>query len=264
MGEFQRGTRKLSVSEISRTLGIPKSQVSRTLAEFRNNGWLIQDPASRTYSVGLRAYTVGVRYLSASDLTREALPILRLAADKSGFTTTLSIMDGFRPLYLFGVEAPVYADFGTRMGEHFPMHASAPGKALAGFCNPDLVERWITHNGLSRITANTICEPAEFRQALKQIRARGYSISRGERTPGLTGIAVPVFEDDQTIAAAMGLAFPSSHVAPDRFDYYVAILHDAGRKLSARLGCWNYPFGAQAKESDRPLGSYSPADRDVA
>ena len=251
IAEFQRGGRDLSVTEISRTLDIPKSQVSRMLAEFRDNGWLTQDPVTRTYSVGLRAYVVGVRYLSANTLARQALPSLRMAADKSGFASTISILDDFRPLYLFGVESPVFADFGTRMGEHFPMHASAPGKALAAFSPPDIVRKWVSKHGLAPITSNTICEYQDLKRELSRIRERGYAISRGERTPGLSGLAVPVFESDGSLAAVMGLGFPEHNIGPDRFDYYAAILHDSARVLSARLGMKRYPTGNTAKKSLR-------------
>ncbi len=230
------------------------------LAQLRESGRVTQDARTRTYSIGLRAYVIGVRYLSANQLTREALPFLRLAADKSGFTTTLSIMDGFRPLYLFGVEAPVYADFGTRMGEHFPMHASAPGKVLASFCSPDLVDLWIATYGLTRVTANTISEQTDFRLELERIRSRGYSLSRGERAPGLGGIAVPFFDEQGSITAAIGLAYPVSHVTFDQFDYYATILHDVARKLSTRLCMKSYPFGADA---NRTLGVSRSVQRDV-
>ena len=46
-------------SQLAERFGLPKSQVSRILANFRDAGWLEQEPSSRSYVVGLSAYVFG-------------------------------------------------------------------------------------------------------------------------------------------------------------------------------------------------------------
>ena len=93
--EFTRtDEEEITVTSLSRRLALPKSKISRVLATFREAGWLDQNPRTRAYKVGLKAYAVGARFLNASALTREAMPILRGIVDRSGFASALCVLDG--------------------------------------------------------------------------------------------------------------------------------------------------------------------------
>ncbi|CAH2904873.1 MAG: hypothetical protein PPHEMADM_5750, partial [uncultured Paraburkholderia sp.] len=130
---FADGLGQRSVSEIAEHCELPRSQVSRILSTFGRAGWLDQDPKSRRYSVGLPAYVVGSRFVQSHPLTKHAIPLLRDIVDKSGFNTTLSILDHLKPLYLLGIAGPVPVDLSSAFGSYFPFHATAAGKVLAAF-----------------------------------------------------------------------------------------------------------------------------------
>jgi len=78
---------------------------------------------------------------------------------------------------------------------------------------------------------------------LRQVRATGFSISRGERIPGLAAIAVPAFGQGSHIACSLALIFQDEAVPKKRERQLVNELHVFGQLLSARLGAEVYPFG---------------------
>lgn len=247
-GEFSQAADELTVTELAQRLQLPKSQVSRMLATFRDAGWVAQNPKTRAFSVGLTAYAIGARFINANRLTREALPILRSMVDRCGHTATLSVLDGIRPLYLLGIEAPVFVEFGSLVGSYFPFHATAPGKVLSAFSGERALSAMIDRHGLPRRTPHTITEAETLRRHLEEVRAKGFASSLGERTPGIGGLAVPVFGAEGRFLAALGLVYPVKLLQPEEFPYYVAILHGGAQVLSLRLGAESYPYQQRADE----------------
>lgn len=252
LAEFSHTSAELTVTELAQRLDLPKSQVSRMLATYREAGWVAQNPKTRSFSIGLKAYAIGARFVNANRLTREALPILRSTVDRCGLTATLSALDGLAPLYLLGIEAPVSVEFGSLAGSYFPFHATAPGKMLAAYAGGDrVVDRMIAEFGLERLTPQTITERDAFHAHLVLVRKQGYAASVGERTPGIGALAVPVFAAGNKFVAALGIVYPLNLVKREVFDYYVAILHGGAQLLSLRLGADAYPFGVAANELSR-------------
>ena len=234
---------EVSVSVLSRRLGLPKSQVSRVLSTFRNAGFVNQNPENRRYRVGLRAYAIGCRYLDSNRMALEAYPVLRSAADRTGYSSAVSVLDDIRPLYLMGVEGSISVEFGSQVGVYFPFHATAPGRVLAAFCSPDVRRRMLLDGPFERFTPRTIIDPAELRRELKRVVACGFAHSKGDRRPGIGSFAVPIFGRDPTFVGALSLAFPLGRVSGDQGADLVTVLHDLARSLSHRLSAASYPFG---------------------
>lgn len=244
-----------SVTELAARLSMPKSQVSRMLATFREAGWVKQNRATRTYGIGLQAYAIGSRFVNSNRLTREALPVLRSAVDRCGFTATLSVLYEREPIYLLGIEGPAFVDFGSRAGMRFPFHASASGKLLAAYVQDRDLDRMIERQGLPHLTPQTLSEPRALKRELRRVRERGYARSNGERSPGIGALAVPVATPESPCAAALGIVYPLQRVPDEMVDYHVAILHSAARVLSSRMGAQHYPYGGAGKAVPLTIGS---------
>jgi len=235
----------LGVGELAQLLQLPKGQVSKILSTFRKHGILSQDQPTRRYSVGSRAFALGSRFVNYHPLAREALVAMRRIVEQTGHSARLSIMDGDRVIYLLQSEGRFLADTGWRVGMFLPLHATTAGKVSLAFLPPERVETLLARAGLPAITPNTITDPAAFRRHLAEIRRRGFGVSRGELTPGLGTIGVPVFGADNQIAAVLGLIFPEHLVNWADAPSLAAILHEGARGLSQRAGCPVYPFGGQ-------------------
>lgn len=250
--EFSHVSGELTVTEMANRLQMSKSQVSRMFAAFREEGWLVQNPTTRGFSIGISAYAAGARFINSNRLTREALPILRSMVDRCGFTSTLSVLDGVAPLYLLGLEGPVSVDFASRVGSYFPFHATAPGKLLAAFAD-EPTRLAMLRTELRPVTPRTVVDLPALRKELREVRERGYAVGIEERIPGIGGVAVPIFDAQENCVGALATTYPVQLVPPERFAYYAAILHAGARTLSQRMGADAYPFEGEAWAPQQPL-----------
>jgi DNA-binding IclR family transcriptional regulator len=145
-----------------------------------------------------------------------------------------------RGLYLIGIESSVFVDFGTNVGRYFSLHRTTPGKLLIAFSELSLQNAILKAQWESKPLAQRA-----VRRELSSIAKRGFIISRGEMTPGIGAIAVPVFGTENTFVASFSIAFPLARVAEDEQPSLLSPLHDLARMLSLRLGAQSYPFPDQ-------------------
>ncbi|MEN2975866.1 IclR family transcriptional regulator [Tistrella bauzanensis] len=250
-GSFATTRQPLGISDICERTGLAKSQVSKVLSTFRDQGFLEQDPVTRKYRVGPMSFLVGVAYAQTHGLTRQALPIMREIADRSGHSAVLTVREADTVFHLMAVEGQFFVDSRWRVGMSVPFHATAAGKILTAYDEPEVLARMIAVHGLPQITPKTITDPDALALHLRAVRACGSAVTAGESAPGLVALAVPVFGETEQIRAALSFIMPQQSYDPAAADIHVAELHSAARSLSFRLGAETYPFGGAPAEFRR-------------
>jgi len=222
-------------SALARQSGLPLSTAHRLLGSLVREGYVKFDPSSRQYTVGLRifqlAQTVSVAYGFAG-MTR---PILEGVSALTREVTLLAVLDGNQQLYVHTVQGPQQVRVVGEPGTHGPLHCAAIGKVLIAF-SPDSVRSHLVDTlALDKFTANTITDRNAFRAEIDIVRSRGYAIADEEHEVGIRAISVPVFAN-QNIVAAVATAGPAFRTSVDQLVQHVQTLEEAARSLSTVMG----------------------------
>jgi DNA-binding IclR family transcriptional regulator len=202
-----------------------------------------QDPASRRYSVGLRAFALGSKFMTYDKLAREALPILHGLVKDTGHSARLSVRDGDEVIYLIGAEGPHFVDTGWRAGTWLPWYGSSAGRILLAYLPPDEAQRLVKQKPMTPVTPYTISDPKKLTKILERARQRGYDSQRNETTVGLGTVAVPILGPNQKVIGALSLAFPEAAVEPENEVGLAEVLHTRARQISLRMGSIVYSVG---------------------
>ena len=233
---FSTNTRSLTLMEISRRAGFPKSTCHRLLSSMRDVGLLDQDRERESYRLGLRLFEYGNTVLSNLELHREALPTLDALRRLSGQTVHLAVFDGLRAIVIHSADVSQTAP--THV-ESSPAHCTSVGKAILAFQTEEVFRR-IVAMGLARYTDATLTDPVVLSAQLAEIRDRGYAVDEGEHQPGLRCIGAPIRDRNGHVFAAVSISGPSWEIGPEKTDGMSKIvMHHAG-VISQRLG---YPGG---------------------
>jgi len=78
--------------------------------------------------------------------------------------------------------------------------------------------------------------PADIVERMKQIQRTGYAVAYGEVTPGVVGIAAPVFDAASSPIASLCVTVAGNLITPDRIDDIGARVRRAAEEISACLG----------------------------
>ena len=213
LGSFSQSRRSLTLSEISRGSGLPKSTVHRILTMLLEVK-AVERVGSR-YRMGLTIFAMGT--CSAEVALRDvALPYLERLRRATGQTVHLAVLDSFDVVYVEKLISPSSPPTPAIVGGQLPAHATGIGKALLAF-SPDGTRLPDKLNGMlpARTTA-TMTHPAALRQCLREVRANGVATDRGEAACGLACVAAPIIINSCPVAA-ISLAFPTTAGSGQQF-----------------------------------------------
>ena len=205
----------VGVSELSRTLGLSKATVHVILTNLCARGYVVKDPATARYGLGLKAWEVGTVAIGSLELPAIARPQLQALADRTGETSHLAVYARGEALYLDKVASlnPVQAY--TRIGGRAPAHCVATGKALLAHQSPAEIDR-LCGLGLHQFTPLTITTASRLRDELEAIRSTGVAINRGEWRQEVVGVAAVIRDHRGEVIAAVGLSGPSYRFSVER------------------------------------------------
>jgi DNA-binding IclR family transcriptional regulator len=226
---------ELSVVEIARRTGLPRTTVHRIVDSLRTVGFLEQDASRDHYRLGLKLFELGGSALMNLPLYREAPPFVDTLAKLTGEAVHLCIFDGAQMVFVTRHNQMAGPHNTAVLMEASPCHSTGVGKAALAFQSEATVER-VIRAGLPRFTPNTIIEPKRLRSELAAIRERGYSIDDCEHEPDLRCVAAPIRNSAGRVFAAISATGPSRRVTLERVPELARAVTTHAELLSVRLG----------------------------
>lgn len=223
------------ISDLANSLNLSKSTVSRTMSTLASEGFVIKDPSTNKFRLGLSIVSLSGIVNGNIDIYKESTPILNKLVETCGETAHISILDNHEVIYLQKVECNHPVRFLTHVGKRNPAYCTSSGKVLLSFSDKEVVDTIIA-NGLRRYTEHTITEPEILRTHLKQVREIGHSYSFEELSEGVNSVATPIFDYTGKIVAALSVVGPKQRIHSNKIQ---SILHHtlrASTELSSRLG----------------------------
>lgn len=189
---------ELAQNDLVARTGLPKSTIHRTVGLLVEFGWL-QRLGDRL-RLGTRLFEMGGRVVPTSRLREAAIPFLEDLYEATHEIVNLGVMDGTEVMYVEKIGSHRRIDTPARIGQRFPAHCTALGKAMLSTGPTDLVERVIA-GGMERRTPRTITSPSGFQSELDRVAAAGIAIDDGEFAAGMRCFATPVKGSGRAVAA---------------------------------------------------------------
>jgi DNA-binding IclR family transcriptional regulator len=206
LGAFTHQDRILSLAEIARRSGLPKSTAHRVLAMLLETG-AVEQAEGGGYCLGLRMFSLGALPPEA-ELREAAMVHLEWLHRVTGQTLHLAVLRGGDVVYLEKLLSRQRVDTPAAIGDRLPGTCTAVGKALLAFSGKQ-AETAVLGRPLPRRTTASAASADALRGQFAAIRARGYATDREESQDGLACVAVPVIAGDRAVAA-ISVAFPAS------------------------------------------------------
>jgi IclR family acetate operon transcriptional repressor len=234
---FRPDRAELGVTDIARITGLSRSTVHRLLVTLRRHELVQQLPGSKNYALGPHVLRLAQTAFSNVNLQTAARAIMPRLRDECGETvglharlgpTTRTVLDQVES------RAALRRTY-TEIGMPIPIYQGAPGKVLLAYSSQELQDE-ILAGELEAATARTITDANKLRTELGRTRKNGYALSFEERVPGITTLAVPVFNHTGGAVGALSVTGPSTRVTRRRLLEMVPLAQRAAALVSANLG----------------------------
>ncbi|MGX1563198.1 IclR family transcriptional regulator [Streptomyces sp. NPDC055506] len=225
----------VTVGELTKIFGLPKSTLQRTLVTLAEAGWLRANRKDTTrWEIGARVLAVRPAALQGSSLFAAARePMVRLR-DAVNETIHLSVPDALQCMV---VVDRVDCDQAVRtfhtIGDTSPLHATAVGRAVLAHLPRRDVDELITA-GLERFSDTTPVESDELRADLDRIRTDGYAVNRNQYRPGVCAVAAAVLDEEGSPLAAVAVSMPEARYDGERTPKWGRLVADTAAEISQR------------------------------
>jgi IclR family transcriptional regulator, KDG regulon repressor len=222
-----------SLGRLSEHLGTAKPTLHRILGNLKARGYVRQDPDTRRYRLGLRAWEVGVVAMGGFDLQRAAKPLLQDLTETTGEQATLWVYDNGDAVCVERAEASQRVRSHTRIGTREPAYLLATGRCLLAYVDePELDRVCLFVDG----TAGRLTSPEALRRTLATVRERRFDVSRGDRWPDVYAVGSPVWDYTGDVVAAMGVSGPATRFDDGTVPFLSEQVRGASEALSRKLG----------------------------
>lgn len=219
---------ELSLGELSRRSGIPMSTTYRLANQLVEWGGLQRVDGG--YRLGLRLWELGALARTGQAPLDLITPYLQDLYDVVKENVQLAVRDGNEVVYLEKLTARSSVPPRVRTGGRLPVHATAVGKVLLAWSDPEQVEAMLPES-LTRYTPSTITDRKVLLTQLEDIRREGIAYSYGELTVGVTAVAAPIRDVEGKVPAALSIAVRSAQVKQHHISALRGVVACASRQL---------------------------------
>lgn len=214
LGVLRDSDTDVGVTEVARAVELPSSTVHRILRTFIGAGYVVQNSETERYRLGREVFLLG-RAAGQTLGFDAAMPLLEHLAEVTGESVNLVVRDVDHGLVVLRVESQQQLRFAQPTGARIPLYCTSSGKVLLAFTG-DLSGQVARLGELERLTPSTITSPRRLLEELTTIRDRQFSVNKGERLPGVCGVAAPVLGSDGMAMAALAVQGPEFRMPDER------------------------------------------------
>lgn len=228
--------RRCGISELMDELGLPKSNVHRTLATLSAAGFVDQDGDGK-YGCTLKLFELGSLITDSIDVRESSIPAMERLSENTKEAVHLAVLDGAEVIYLNKIESPQPIRAYTRVGGRAPAHAVASGKALLAYQTFQYLHS--QDFSYQEFTDNTIKTLEDLETQLTKIRELGHAVNQGEWRKEVGGVAAAIFDHENRPVAAIGVSGPMARIEQYLKSNTESVC-EAAKEVSMLIGCSAY------------------------
>jgi len=227
----------LGLTEISRYLRIAKPTAYGLIATLKNRGFLLQDPQTRKYQLGIRAFEVGAMFGFTSEIHKKALRKAHELEAKTGLIIRMGVWDRDSVIVVLerspnflSIEPP------RHIGPRIKGYCTSMGRVFLAFQDRTFVETFLDHTELLPLTPLTKISKEEILGELDRIRKRGYALNDREVSLKHSSLSCPIYNASGDVAACLSMTGNPDRVVREEREELVRILLQAAEDISVSMG----------------------------
>jgi IclR family KDG regulon transcriptional repressor len=205
-----REEKRMTMSDLSRALGISKSTVHGITRALEETGALIRDKKSKRYTLGTVFFELARSGYARMDLKDTARPFMEKLMRSTRQSVFLGIRSGNHVSIIDIVESNRDLKITSPIGTRVPLLAGALGKAFLASMDRKRAVSLIKTIGLRAFTNNSITEPKRYLETIDEARTLGYGLDDEEYIQGVRAAAAVIHSPGQPMSAVWVVGFTPS------------------------------------------------------
>jgi DNA-binding IclR family transcriptional regulator len=221
--------------EVAREMGLERPTAHRVLKALTVEGMVVQDAASRRYSLGPLLFELGILATHHFNLKEVAQPVVARLAEETGDTTFLFLRSGHDAVCISRIQGsyPIQTP-SVPLGSRQPLGVSAGGLALLAAL-PEREIDAVIQAVAPRLGAYGDLDADNVLELCGLAKLSGYAVTGNHAVPGVRAIGLPIFNTAGSPVAAITVAATQARMTDQRVAQILPRLRNAARDLTRLL-----------------------------
>jgi IclR family transcriptional regulator, acetate operon repressor len=225
------GTGKLSLGQLAKATGLPRSSIQRIVGALEAEGFVNTQAGQSGVRLGRELVRLGSAV--SANLRTLVRPYLQELHQRTKDTVDLTMLMDGTPIVVDQISSTAALRVVSFIGRPLPLHATASGKChLANLPWPEALD--LLQASLHAFTDHTVTSTSHLEKTVSQIGAGEFGYDREEYEAGICAIALPI----HTFGAsnyAIALSMPVNRFA-DRLPLLREALRNVQHGIEKSLG----------------------------
>jgi IclR family pca regulon transcriptional regulator len=225
---FQPRQPVMSLAAVAGATGLARPTARRILLTLEELGYVRS--ADGGFELTPRVLELGMSYVLSRSLWEVARPHMEALVARTHESSSIAQLDGSDIVYVARVAVPKIIALAVTIGTRFPAVQTSLGKVLLAGLPQDQVEQVLAEPSRSGITPRWQPDAAEREAALREVRARGWSLTDEQLALGIRSVAAPLRDGDGRVIAAMNVTVHAAETPVEKLtgEYLPLLLQTAG------------------------------------
>lgn len=229
----------LSLAELSKVSGMKKSTVLRILYTLREAEYVIYDEATKTYSLGIKLYCLGLTKYNSLDARKIAKRYLRELSTDMGMICYMGVREGDKVAIIEQAlpnAFPIWAQLMVRPGGYQDLYSTGIGRLFLAQDRDEDVLSYLDRVDRRKHTESSIVNKDEIMSLVHEAREKKYSGNQGENEEFIFSVCAPVFGYSGKMIAGISLCGIKDMFIGEKYETCVQKIRETGLKISSELG----------------------------
>lgn len=225
---FRPRERVMSLATVAGETGLARPTARRMLLTLADLGYV--RAVDGGFELTARVLDLGMAYVLSRGLWAVARPHIEALVAQTHESSSIAQLDGSDIIYVARVAVPKIVTLAVTIGTRFPAMQTSLGKVLLAALPPVEAERVLAEPSRSGITPRFQPDAAHRAAELRDVRARGWSLTDEELAPGIRSVAAPLRDGTGQVIASLNV---NTHAAETPLEtltgkHLPLLLHAAG------------------------------------
>ncbi|KQR62101.1 IclR family transcriptional regulator [Acidovorax sp. Leaf160] len=225
----------MRVTHLAKTLGMTPPTTHRLLQGLVQESMVEQDAQNKLYRLSLDLFCLGAQAGAVHDLRALARPALLRLNASLGDTVLLLVRSGFDAVCLDRVEGqyPIRTFTGD-VGGRVALGVGQGALVILAHLPQAEMEEVLRYN-LPRIQHYNVYDEVYLRTEVQRTRELGHCATSSGLLEGMSGVAVPVFDRNRNVVAALSVGTHTSRLNEERLPIVRDMLAREAKQLSLQI-----------------------------
>jgi len=192
-----------TVASIAQHTGLPRTVARRILLTLGELGYA-SAAGDRGFRLTPKVLGLGVTYLTSLPFWGHAQRVLETVCLELRESCAVAVLQGNEVVFVLRIPSAKVMSSRLGMGSHLPVYATAPGRALLAYQSAAFQAQYFAHTPLRAITPRTLTDPQALARELAAVAACGHAWVEGEFDLHVSGLSVPIHDEQRQVVAALG------------------------------------------------------------